>query len=148
MEEMYMTKNVGRFATRMYVVLICTAAPMAMVQAQSGAAGGGQGGAATGQGTGTAGTVAGQPGGTGGNAAGVGGTGAAGAGNGSAAGGQSDLGYAQAQDNNNRGGGGSKAGWLGLLGLLGLLGMRRRDTAGSNVGGTTTTSYETTGARR
>jgi MYXO-CTERM domain-containing protein len=126
---MFMTTSVTRFATRVYLVLVCTVAPMATLHAQSGAAGGGQAGASAGQGTGTAGTAAGQAGGT---------TGAAG---------QSDLGYAQSQDNNNRGGGGSKAGWLGLLGLLGLLGMRRRDTGRANVGGTSTT-YETTSARR
>ena len=133
-----MSTKVTKLAARAYLVLICTIAPVAMVHAQTGAAGGAQPGGA-GTGTGTAGTTAGQPG------TGATGSGTAGAGNG-AAGGQSDYGYTQAQDNNNRGGG-SKAGWLGLLGLLGLLGMRRRDTHTTNVRDTTP-SYETTGARR
>jgi MYXO-CTERM domain-containing protein len=132
-----MTTKVTKLAMRAYFVLLSAAAPLAVVHAQTGAAGGGQGGA----GTGTAGAVAGQPGGT------AGGTGAAGAGNGAAPAGQSDQGYAQAQDNGSRGGGGSKTGWLGLLGLLGLLGMRKRDTGATHVRDTAP-SYETTGARR
>jgi MYXO-CTERM domain-containing protein len=142
-----MTTKVTKLAARAYLVLICTAAPVAMVHAQTGAAGG-QGAGGAGTGTGTAGTVAGQPGGAGagGTGAAGNGVGTAGAGNGSTAGGQGDLGYTQASDN-NRGGGGSKAGWLGLLGLLGLLGMRRRDTGTTHVHDTAP-SYETTGARR
>src|SRR3954470_21942260 len=135
-----MSTKVMKLAARIYLVLVCTAAPVAMVHAQTGGAGSGQPGTA-GTGTGTAGTTAGQTG------TGATGTGTAGAGNGSAAGGQSDLGYTQAQDNNNNRGGGSKAGWLGLLGLLGLLGMRRRDTHHVDVRDTTP-SYETPGARR
>jgi MYXO-CTERM domain-containing protein len=127
---MFMSMKVTKLAARAYLVLICTVAPVAMVHAQTGAAGGSQ--PAAGAGTGTAG----QPG-----------TGTAGAGNGATAAGQGDLGYTQAQDNNNNRGGGSKAGWLGLLGLLGLLGMRRRDTHTNDVRDTTP-SYETTGARR
>lgn len=141
-EEMFMKTNAAKLAARAYLVLVCTGAPVAMVHAQTGAAG-----TVAGQPAGTAGQGA--AGGAGAGGAGVGGTGGvgtAGAGNGGAAAGGGDLGYAQAQDNGNRGGG-SKAGWLGLLGLLGLLGMRRRVT------GTTTVrdaapSYETTGAGR
>jgi len=121
-----MSTKVMKLATRAYIVLVCTAAPVAMVSAQTGAAGTAQ--PATGAGTGTAGTTAAQPG------------------TGATAAGQSDQGYTQAQDNNNRGGG-SKAGWLGLLGLLGLLGMRRRETRTTTVRDTTP-SYETTGTRR
>ena len=116
-----MNTKVMKLAARAYMVMICTAAPVAMVHAQTGGAGGG-----------AAGTAASQPAGA--TAAGT------------ARAGQGDQGYTQAQDNNNRGGG-SKAGWLGLLGLLGLLGMRRRDTHTTNVRDTTP-SYETTGTRR
>lgn len=123
-----MSMKVTKLAARAYLVLICTVAPVAMVHAQTGAAGASQ------PATGTA--TAGQPS-----------AGTAGAGNGATAGGQGDLGYTRAQDNNNNRGGGSKAGWLGLLGLLGLLGMRRRDTHTNDVRDTTP-SYEATGSRR
>src|SRR5947209_16684343 len=108
-EEMFMSVKMTKLAARAYLVLACSIAPVAVVHAQSGTAGGGQGGAGTGTGTGTAGTVAGQPGtGAGGSmgagqpggagTAGAGGAGTAGAGSGSSATGQ-DLGYAQSNNN-------------------------------------------------
>jgi hypothetical protein len=143
-EEMFMSTKVTKLAVRAYLVLMCAATPVAVLHAQSGAAGSGQAGAGQGTGTGTAGTTAGQPGTAAGGAAG---TGTAGAGNGSAAGGQ-DLGYAQTQDNGNNNRGGSKAGWLGLLGLFGLLGLRNRNSGTTVHTRDTAPSYETTGARR
>ena len=57
------------------------------------------------------------------------------------------VGYSQTNTDNDRGNGGSKAGWLGLLGLLGLLGMRKRNTEVHHTT-TTTAGYDATGTRR